>query len=192
MGCNDIVQVMGEEGVMQESTRYSGRFVGNSPELNPLDNSTFRDLRTTLNLNVAATWHLEKTDNLKFSLATPKEVTRAFLRIWDPANGVAPSSRRILEDVKKVLTSVSSIVEAKGKIVPGLVNCNGHRTPRKSTNLKPGKKTNLKDMGIHDSIRDVVLQQHQVEKKKYLGDNESSQGEETGNESHNEDVRAID
>ena len=197
LGCNDVVRVLGEDGLMQDSTRFKGRFVGNSPELNPLDNSLFRDLRTSLNLHVAATWNMEKSDTLKFSLGTPKEITRAFLRIWDPTNGVAPPSKRILEDVKKILTSLEAIVEANGKIVPGLVNRNGHRAGTKSTDestyVKTGKKTCLSEIGIHDSIRGYLLDRYREEKKKYLlGENESHNVENNENDSHEEDMRAID
>ena len=117
---------------------------------------------------------MEKTDTLKFSLATPKEITRAFLRIWHPANGVAPTSARILQDVKKVLTSVEAIVGAKGKIVPGLVNLNGHRrkagtkSTQMGTYVKSGKKTCLVEMGIHESIHGYVLDLYRTEKKGIL------------------------
>ena len=60
LGCNDLIQVMNEDGVLKQSTRYAGRMVGNSPELNPLDNSGFRDARCAIALNVAMTWKLEK------------------------------------------------------------------------------------------------------------------------------------
>ena len=174
--CNDVVSARSEDGVLLESQRYAGRMVGNSPELNPLDNSGFRDLRCSIALNVAATWHLPKNNNLKFSLATPAEITRTFLRIWDPANGVAPSSRRILEDVKKVLFSLRKIVEAKGHIVPGLVNRNGHRKPRSQSGYKlPGKKDTLVEMGIHSSIQSVVLDHYKAEKDLYFSKNRTQE-----------------
>ena len=169
--CNDVVQARNEDGVLLESQRYAGRMVGNSPELNPLDNSGFRDLRCAIALNVAATWHLPKNHNLKFSLATPGEITRAFLRIWDPTSGVAPSSRRILEDVRKVLFSLRKIVDAKGHIVPGLVNRNGHRRPRSQGGYKlSGKKDTLDEMGIHPSIQSVVLERYKEEKNLYFSE----------------------
>ena len=112
---------------------------------------------------------IRKKDKLKFSLATPKEVTRTFLRIWDPTNGVVPTSRRILEDVKRVLDSLAKIVEAKGQIVPGLVNRNGHRAPRsKCMHKLPGKKNTLSEMGVHQSIRGVVLDGYRKEKNLFL------------------------
>ena len=168
LACNDVVCAPDEDGVLLQSTRYAGRMVGNSPELNPLDNSVFRDARCAIALNVAAMWHLPKNHDLKFSLATPNDVTKTFLRIWDPANGVAPVSSRIVEDVKRVLTSLVKIVDAKGCIVPGLVNRNGHRAPRGvRTRKKSGQKTTLKEMGIHESIRGIVLERYRNEKQKF-------------------------
>ena len=49
------------------------------------------------------------------------------MQLYDPKRGVVPSSRGIIEDCEQVLQSAYTIVEAGGKIVPGLVNRNGHR-----------------------------------------------------------------
>ena len=54
LGLNDEIWAE-KKGKLARNTRYSGRPVGNSPELNPLDNSCFRDFRLNLSLNVAAT-----------------------------------------------------------------------------------------------------------------------------------------
>ncbi len=170
LGCNENIIVTNQDGETLKSKRYANRMVGNSPEMNPLDNSNFRDVRTAIALNVAATWHLEKKDPLKFSLSTPNEVTRTFKRIWDPKNGVSPTSRRILEDVKRVLVSLQQITTAKGKIVPGIVNRNGYRAPRsKSLSCKmhgsKKKQKSLEDIGIHESVRNTVQGQYKSHKE---------------------------
>ena len=147
--------------------------VSNLPELNPLDNSCFRDLRTAINLNVAATWHLPKENSLKFSLATPSAITKSFMRIWHPTNGCCPSSRRILQDVRRVLTSLATIVEAEGHIVPGLVNRNGHRAVSANGNRRDRlcrKKETLEEVGIHESIYGVVEEQYKEEKRSFFSE----------------------
>ena len=54
-------------------------------------------------------------------------VSQATSKLCHPVTGVVPSSRRIVQDCNHILTSAVAIVEAGGKIIPGLVNRNGHR-----------------------------------------------------------------
>ena len=85
----------------------------------PLGASLNWDIVCSLNMHVLMTSHLKKDDLLKFSKATPKEISRVILKIYDAKKGVVPTSKRIIQDVKRVLTSIVTIVEAGGKVVPG-------------------------------------------------------------------------
>ena len=176
LGCNDEVWAM-KDGELKKNTRYKGRPVGNCPELMPLDNSLFRDFRLNLSLNVAATWHLDKKDLKKFSLATPNEITRAMERLWDPENGTSPSGNRIIQDVKRVENSCFKIVENCGKIVPGLADRNGHRASNgRSDEVLVGNvpkqeyvsAVTLEKMGLHHSIRDLVKVEYEKEKVNFF------------------------
>ena len=169
LGCNDEILAM-KNGELKKNTRYKGRPVGNSPELNPLDNSVFRDFRLNLSLNVAATWHLEKSNPDKFSLATPKDITKAVRRLWDPVTGTSPVPARILQDIKRIPESCFKIVEWGGKIVPGLANRNGHR--REKSNGEKTKKLHrddvtLKQLGLHNSILEEVKVKYENEKDNF-------------------------
>ena len=166
--CNDVV-VTNVDGKVKKTTTYKGRPVGDQPELMPLDASLNWDIDCSLDMHVLLTSHLERDHPMKFRKDTPKRISEAIHKIYDPINGVAPSSKRIVEDVKRVLTSIKAIVEAGGKVVPGLVNRNGHR--RKETagrKYYPKKKTQvIKTMtqwGIFKDVQKIALQQAKDER----------------------------
>ena len=168
IGCNAVITVE-KDGVMKSSSRYSFRPIGNSPEMNPLDNSLFRDFRLNLSLNVAASWFLEKNDPKKFSLATPNDISKAFVRLWDPTHGTSPTSTRIMQDVHRIPKSLFKIAELNGKIVPGLANRNGHRKEKTEKTSKNFYKQNmtLEEMGIHHSLVDNLQSRYMAEKARF-------------------------
>ena len=55
-------------------TRFEERPVGNSPEFVPLDNSLFADLQNDHRRHCAITSDVPKTDDRKFSEATPNMI----------------------------------------------------------------------------------------------------------------------
>jgi hypothetical protein len=164
LGCNDVVTTTTEGGEVKHNYHYKNRPVGDQPELMPLDASLNWDIDCSLNMHVMMTAHLKNDDPLKFSKATPREISKAILKICDPENGVTPSSKRIIQDVKKVLNSIKTIVEAGGKVVPGLVNRNGHRKkepidgrkyfPRKEHQVIP----TLTELGIFKEVQKVAVE----------------------------------
>lgn len=133
-----IVPILG----CNADTKYADRPVGNSPELMPMDCSLNADVRHALARHVAQFHGSVLRDDSKlmwpdntprrFSLTTPKRITDAILRIYDPAHGPeagSPISRRICEDVSKFLENLDSIVknDPPGGIVEGLGNRQGRR-----------------------------------------------------------------
>ena len=118
LGCNDSIVIVDEEGVEKTNTRYCGKPVGNCPELMPLDNSLFRDTRTSADLHNSLTCMLPRTDPRRFSKATPKEITRMIERIWDPVEGVAPPSNRIIQDITRLKENMKLVIDASGAVVP--------------------------------------------------------------------------
>jgi hypothetical protein len=75
---------------LQEGTRYHDSIPGDSPKLMPLDETLNQDIHSSARYHVAITSHLPKDDPRKFSFATPKEISRAYLRLVDPNTGGAP------------------------------------------------------------------------------------------------------
>ena len=99
-------------------TAYVGRPVGNSPELMPLDSCLNYDIWIAVLDCIQHTRKLEKDNPKKFSIATPKKGTDAFLRLVD--GKYAPGSKRIVEDVRLFPVALMKIIEANGKIVADL------------------------------------------------------------------------
>jgi hypothetical protein len=78
---------------LQEGTQYHDSIPGDSPEFMPLDNTLNQDIHSSARYHVAITAHLPKDYPRKFSFATPKEISRAYLRLVDPNTGGAPAYR---------------------------------------------------------------------------------------------------
>lgn len=66
---------------LNAGTRYESSPVGNSPEFVPLDCSLFSDLVRSLQVHARLTASLDVTDDRKFSMATPKTVSKAIRRL---------------------------------------------------------------------------------------------------------------
>jgi hypothetical protein len=92
----------------------------------PLDEMLNMDIHAYARYHIATTSHLPHVDQKKFSFCTPKEISRAYLRIVDPVTGGATSSNRIVQDCEKWLRSLEKIRAAGGKMVEGFGR-NGHR-----------------------------------------------------------------
>jgi hypothetical protein len=165
MKLNDLVEVYDEnKNVTLSSKRYKGRPVGNQPELMPLDASLNRDIDCSFDMHVLLTAHLKNDDPRKFRKDTPKNISKAILKLYDPITGVVPKPNRIIEDCWRVISSLKTIVEAGGKIVPGLVNRNGHRNKsRKGRKYHPRKKdqviATMTEMGIFSDVQQIAMEQ---------------------------------
>ena len=101
--------------------RFDLRTPGNSPELMPLDNSLNQDIHVAVNRHVVLS-NLSKVENDErtFSLRTPKQIACAYARVFDQKNGIAPTSKRILQDIEKTFNAMQVILTNRGVYVPGL------------------------------------------------------------------------
>ena len=98
-----------------ELKRFWGRVVGNSPELMPLDKRLNKDLHEAVNQHYILTNDLLKEDPRRFGMETPRQVASSYIRVWDPSTGVAPSSKRIVQDFIAVFhDAVPRIIGGKG------------------------------------------------------------------------------
>ena len=96
--------------------------MGNRPEANPLDTSLFSQLNRTVDYHVTLTKdYLD--EQKKFSLATPMRAASTYERVWT----VAPKSKTIVKDIKKVLVSFETVCNHKGIAVDGVGDRNGKR-----------------------------------------------------------------
>ena len=72
--------------------------------------------------HVRYTHLLHKLSPKKFSIATPKKGTSDYLWIFDPIDGIAPSSEWIISNMYDVITSTKYIVDTGGYIIPDVKN----------------------------------------------------------------------
>jgi hypothetical protein len=103
---------------------FKGRPPGDSAEFMPLDNSLNQDVHNAVKKHCLLSMTIHDPNNPHddrlFSMATPKEAARCYERICDPVTGVAPSSKRILEDVKRVINAFHVVFKHEGAYVEGL------------------------------------------------------------------------
>lgn len=171
--CNDVITVFDpKKNKIVSSKNYRERPVGDQPELMPLDASLNWDIECSLKMHVLLTAHLDRNHKHKFRMDTPKEISKAIMKICDPVSGVVPSSKRIIEDCKRVVKSAMTIVKAGGKIVPGLVNRNGHRNKVKTGRRYYPRKTTqviktMDDLGIFKEVQTIALEYMATESAKF-------------------------
>ena len=151
--------------------RFKGRPIGNSPEMMLLDNCLNKDLHESGSRHVlmSRACNPQKSDHRSFSIATPKEVSRTYLRVWnDSMGGVSPSSKRIVQDIKKSISSMHQILKAKGVFVPGLAQRPGdrHIINKIKSKIWGGKRT-VKEMvtmlfaerdDLHSDLKDLLAE----------------------------------
>ena len=171
--CNDEVTVFDpKKNKTVTSRNYKERPVGDQPEMMPLDASLNWDIDSSLNMHSLLTAHLDKTHKYKFRKDTPNEISKAIMKICHPVTGVVPTSKRIIEDCRRVVKSAMTIVKAGGKIVPGLVNRNGHRNKRNiGRKYYPRKKVQviktMDDLGIFKDVQKIAMKRMAYESAKF-------------------------
>ena len=89
---------------------YRSLLPGNSPELFNLDYFLNKYLHKAVDCNFMCTHTLHKSYPKKFSIATTKKGTSAYLWTFGPIDGVTPSSKHITSDKYDVPKSINYIV----------------------------------------------------------------------------------
>jgi hypothetical protein len=142
---------------LNKSTAWANMPPGDCPELNGLDCSCNKTLHDEVKRHIAYTWNLAKDDPKKFSLATLKQGQSAYLRLFDPETGGAPSSERIVQDINKFIPNCEAIRANSGAIVYGLGNRYGVRyiSGMKQHGGKRTKKTEFKTHFVHPDAIDA-------------------------------------
>ena len=126
---------------LNKGTPYEGRPVGNSPEFMPLDNSLNADIKRSHDRHCIITSKLHVKDPRKFSMRTPKLISRGILRLVESEEGEegVPCSERIMHDCDKALNLMMEVYKKGGAIVAELANRNGDRYSKEGTGLHGGK-----------------------------------------------------
>ena len=113
----------------------------------PLDNSLNNDLKNSHYHHCAVTAHLPSNDNRRHSMATPQSIEKSIKRIWNNPSA-PPDSRRIVHDCLQAIDAMYKVYLAKGSIVPGLSDRNGHRYDPQSTLQHGGPRVKHKKLPI--------------------------------------------
>ena len=104
---------------------------GNSPELMPWDTHLNKDLHDCHDVHVLYTKYLPDESDEKHCGSTPKRIAKSYSRLVRHC----PGSRRIMQDVNRIIESLQAIVEAQGVVVNGL----GDRKGRRHQKLNEGE-----------------------------------------------------
>ena len=125
LGCNNEIRM--RDGTINK--RFARRPVGNQPEVQPLDNSLNNDIKQAIDTQHAATYFLPQGHEKKFTLATREDAVKAMGRVHCPTypGSAIPPSRRIKQDITKVIFALHTIMKAKGNVVKGLASREGDR-----------------------------------------------------------------
>jgi predicted flap endonuclease-1-like 5' DNA nuclease len=161
LGLNDIVEVTMPNGEVKKRKHYANRPVGDQPELMPHDSSLNWDVECSNNMHVILTSHLPYDDKRKIRKDTPNEIVKAITKLCHPVTGVVPTSRRIIEDVYRVVHCLKEIVKAGGGVVPNLVNRNGYRRMHgtgKKWSERKGVTTiaDMEAMGLLPEVQEIA------------------------------------
>ena len=115
-----------------------------------MDNSLFQDSHEAVKTHVAVTFHLPNGHEDKFCLFTPLRIFRCYERIWDNVHGGIPTSKRIIQDVDKMVNSLERITDAKGAVVKGIASREGHRKYVESMEEYASRQIDALDKIIND------------------------------------------
>ena len=111
-------------------TRYEGKIVGDSPEMcRAPDSHGFADLKAAVMAYPSLNSVYEIADSRRLKLGTPAEVNRSIERAF----AVAPTSKRIFEDILALPFVLERVIEAKGAFVPDEALRHGRRLAKHST-----------------------------------------------------------
>ena len=153
--------ILPEMELNDEFVYFKGKPVGNSPEMMPLDNCLNKDIHESVSRHVlmsrASGGSLNKDDVRFFSLATPKNAAHAYRRIWDPTTGVAPPSKRIIQDINKVQDAMVQIHKQKGAFVPNLAQRPGdrHIINQLKSEIWGGKRTKMETLKLFAAMENL-------------------------------------
>ena len=97
-----------------KGTRYENKIVGDSPEMcRALDSHGFADLKAAIVKYASFTSLYPAGDPRRFNLGTPPELFHSIQRTW----AVAPTMRRIIEDVMALPRVLDVVIVARGCVV---------------------------------------------------------------------------
>ena len=173
--------------------------IGNSPEFMPWDDHLNSNVHAAVDYHVLVSKHLDNADQRKFDASTPKRMLAAYQRILDPGRrGVSPPSRRIVQDIRRVILAFQMVLAADGCMIEDTNIRSGRRYESGTVkNSNWGGKRKKNDQSkyspvtsvLHKDLLDVREAQIRASLKHFHNDddveipvNESSNSESTETE----------
>lgn len=144
-------------------TLFFGRPVGNTPEVMPWDAFLNRDVHARVRRYSVMSRFIKQAGpdhplwSKRFDTSTPKRMLHAYMRVLDPVTGVCPSSKRIVEDIKRCWgKNIDAIVKARGIRVPNL-GCRSGKRAESGVDKRGGLRKKKKYVGLTDMHPDAAL-----------------------------------
>ena len=104
-----IIKIVGEN-INKVHKRYQNRLPGDSPELMPLDNHLFADIKEALGKNIGMSRWMPDNNSQKDSAATPDKV---YASICKTIESGAPTGDRIIQDIDPIeIETLQRIIDA--------------------------------------------------------------------------------
>ena len=123
-------------------SKYKQNPIGNSPEFMPLDAHLNQDVHSSHDFHKILSEDLPENDPKKFSGSTPHRLASSYLRLFHPITGVTPSSKRIIDDVTRVIDSLEKVRGAQGCIIDeSSAKRKGRRYEASGLTTRGGKRT---------------------------------------------------
>jgi hypothetical protein len=131
---------------------FKGWPIGNSPEMMPSICSLNSDVKTAVDSHLLFTCDFDDDDERNFSMSTPLRGSSAWHRLLHPETGGVPSSKRIVQDVLKVVVdSINEIRRQDGIAIDGLGDQRGKRHTDFTHIDGPPKKKTVVDVSVMKS-----------------------------------------
>jgi hypothetical protein len=137
-----------------KGTRYEGKIVGDSPEIcRSLDAHGFADFKAAILAYASFTSIYQVDDPRRFKLGTPEQVFSSMERAWV----VAPTSKRIVEDITGLPRILEKIIEFKGCVVPDEGLRHGRRLEEKWESVQAARKKGLQKKAVKKQRKETIV-----------------------------------
>ena len=172
--------ILPELGLNNDIGNFGGRPVRASPEFMPLDASLNKDVHKMVDNSCLLSSNTTKRlgnakDEREFSMANPTEISKSYPCVFDPVAGVAPSSKRIIQDIDGVFDAIKIVAGKKGVYMQGLAEKAGRRYMKSKQKMGHGGKREAEDPSlrylsdakkVHPSLRALMKDAREKEEAK--------------------------
>lgn len=132
---------------------YQDSLPGDSPELMPLDNHLFFDVKEGTARNVAFSFFLPDSDADKYSLRTPRHV---FDSIERTIRSGCPSTERLYKDIMRIPITLQCIIDSKGVYIADQSTTGKRKGVRGEAEEESRKRLKMIDPSVQDKFSTLL------------------------------------